>query len=89
MVKLVFCLRRLPQLSLAEFQEYWLQKHGPLVRSHFADVRAAEGRSDLRLDRPAESHFLQRQRLKQIALDQPERRQVAKPLSGKQTAPQA
>ena len=34
MVKIVFCLRRLPHLSLAEFQEYWLQKHGPLVRSH-------------------------------------------------------
>jgi uncharacterized protein (TIGR02118 family) len=33
-VKVVFCLRRLPHLSLAEFQEYWLKKHGPLVRSH-------------------------------------------------------
>ena len=39
MVKLVFCLRRLPQLSLAEFQEYWLQKHGPLVRSHAETLR--------------------------------------------------
>lgn len=34
MIKLVFCLRRQPHLSLAEFQEYWLQKHAPLVRSH-------------------------------------------------------
>jgi len=32
-LKLTFCLRRLPTLSLAEFQEYWLNKHGPLVRS--------------------------------------------------------
>ena len=39
MVKLVFCLRRLPHLSLAEFQEYWLQKHGPLVRSHAETLR--------------------------------------------------
>ena len=33
MLKLTFCLRRLPPLSLAEFQDYWLNKHGPLVRS--------------------------------------------------------
>jgi uncharacterized protein (TIGR02118 family) len=38
-VKLVFCLRRLPHHSLAEFQEYWLQKHGPLVRSHAETLR--------------------------------------------------
>jgi uncharacterized protein (TIGR02118 family) len=34
LIKLVFCLRRLPHLSLAEFQDYWLNTHGPLVRSH-------------------------------------------------------
>jgi len=34
MVKLVFCLRRLPHLSRAEFQRYWLEHHGPLVRGH-------------------------------------------------------
>lgn len=32
MLKLTFCLRRLPRLSQAEFQDYWLNKHGPLVR---------------------------------------------------------
>ncbi len=32
-LKLTFCLRRLSPLSLAEFQDYWLNKHGPLVRS--------------------------------------------------------
>jgi uncharacterized protein (TIGR02118 family) len=31
-LKLTFCLRRLPPLSVAEFQDYWLNKHGPLVR---------------------------------------------------------
>jgi uncharacterized protein (TIGR02118 family) len=31
-LKLTFCLRRLPKLSLPEFQDYWLTKHGPLVR---------------------------------------------------------
>ncbi len=34
MIKLSFCLRRLPHLSREEFQRYWLEKHGPLVRQH-------------------------------------------------------
>ena len=33
MLKLTFCLRRLSPLSLTEFQDYWLNRHGPLVRS--------------------------------------------------------
>ena len=33
-VKLTFCLHRLPHLTRAQFQEYWLNSHGPLVRSH-------------------------------------------------------
>jgi len=31
MLKLTFCLRRKPGLTLAAFQDYWLNKHGPLV----------------------------------------------------------
>ena len=37
MVKLTFALRRLPHLSREEFHRYWLEQHGPLVRS-FTDV---------------------------------------------------
>lgn len=37
MIKLTFCLVRLPHLSRAQFQEYWLNTHGPLVAS-VADV---------------------------------------------------
>jgi len=33
-VKLVYCVRRLPHLSREEFQRYWRETHGPLVRSH-------------------------------------------------------
>ena len=39
MLKLIFCLRRLPHLSRAEFQRYWLDVHGPLVRRHAAALR--------------------------------------------------
>jgi hypothetical protein len=33
MSKLVFCCRRKSNLTVEEFQRYWLQEHGPLVRS--------------------------------------------------------
>jgi uncharacterized protein (TIGR02118 family) len=32
MIKVTFCLHRLPKLGLGEFHDYWLNKHGPLVR---------------------------------------------------------
>ena len=32
MIKIVFCLRRLPTLSLEEFHDYWRDQHAPLVR---------------------------------------------------------
>lgn len=31
MIKLTFCLRRLPHLSREEFQRYWRETHAPLV----------------------------------------------------------
>ena len=39
MVKLIYCLRKLDRLSLEEFQKYWFEKHGPLVRSHKEALR--------------------------------------------------
>jgi len=48
-IKLIYCLRRLPSLSLEEFQRYWREQHGPLVRSH-ADT--------LRIKRYVQSHTL-------------------------------
>ncbi|MEW6270992.1 MAG: EthD domain-containing protein [Thermodesulfobacteriota bacterium] len=39
MLKLVFCLTRLPHLSREEFQRYWRERHAPLVRSHAATLR--------------------------------------------------
>ena len=39
MVRLVFCLRRLPHLSRGEFQRYWRERHGPLVREQARALR--------------------------------------------------
>lgn len=33
MIKLTFCLTRLPHLSREQFQDYWRNTHGPLVAS--------------------------------------------------------
>ena len=38
MIRLVFALRRQPHLSLSEFQDYWLNQHGPLVASFATDL---------------------------------------------------
>jgi hypothetical protein len=32
-MKLVFCCRRSPELTVEQFQEYWLQQHAGLVNS--------------------------------------------------------
>lgn len=34
MIKLTFCLRRLPHLTREEFQRYWREQHAPLVARH-------------------------------------------------------
>ena len=39
MIKLVYCLRRLPNLSHEEFQRYWLETHGALVRERAQALR--------------------------------------------------
>ena len=33
-MKVIYCLRRLPELTHEEFLRYWLEVHGPLVRAH-------------------------------------------------------
>lgn len=33
MIKLTFCLHRLPHLTREQFQDYWFNTHGPLVAS--------------------------------------------------------
>ena len=53
MIKLTFCLRRLPDLSLDEFQRYWLENHGPLVRRHAGALKIKRYVQLHTLDHPA------------------------------------
>ena len=40
MIKFVMCAKRHPDLSQAEFHDYWLNHHGPLFKK-FADTYKA------------------------------------------------
>lgn len=39
MIKVVFCLRRRPASTVAEFQSHWLNIHAPLVQKHRKTLR--------------------------------------------------
>lgn len=39
MIKLTFCVARRPDISESDFHDYWLNKHGPLVKSVADDLR--------------------------------------------------
>ena len=39
MIKLSFCLTRLDHLSRNQFQDYWRNKHAPLVKSVSRDLK--------------------------------------------------
>ena len=40
MLKFVYCVRRNPNMTVDAFRKYWLEKHGPLVRSFAKTLRA-------------------------------------------------
>jgi len=40
MIKFVYCVRRRRDLSPESFRKYWLEKHGPLVRSFAKALKA-------------------------------------------------
>jgi len=66
-IKLVFCLRRRPELSREEFQKYWREEHAPLVRRNAESLRiqryvqvhtfGAEWQEALRASRSAPEEF--------------------------------
>jgi uncharacterized protein (TIGR02118 family) len=50
MLKITFCLKRLPHRSAQDFQRYWYEVHAPLVRKHqqaLRIVRYVQFHSDL------------------------------------------
>jgi uncharacterized protein (TIGR02118 family) len=49
MIKVTFCLRRLPHLSREQFQDYWRNVHAPLV-AQYAEI--------LNIQRYVQSHTL-------------------------------
>ena len=52
MLKFVYCVRRRAELSPEAFRKYWLEKHGPLVRSHASALRAKRYVQSHTLDTP-------------------------------------
>lgn len=40
MIKLIMCLCRHPDISREEFQDYWLNKHGPFFQKNAAVMRS-------------------------------------------------
>ena len=52
MLKFVYCVRRHPRLSPEEFRKYWLENHGPLVRSYASALKAKRYVQSHTLDNP-------------------------------------
>ena len=52
MIKFVMCLHRHPDMTRAEFQEYWPHKHAPLVQSLSKDHGARRYVQDHTVDSP-------------------------------------
>ena len=40
MIKLIMCLCRHQDMTREQFQDYWLNKHGPFFQKHAGDMRA-------------------------------------------------
>lgn len=53
MIRLVFLLRRRPELSLGEFQRVWLEEHAPLVASFQTSLDIVRYTQTHRVDDPA------------------------------------
>lgn len=52
MIRMLFCLHRLPGLSPEEFHTYWRDVHGPLVAQHAPAIRLALYRQHHRASDP-------------------------------------
>ena len=68
MIKLVYVVRRRPDVSSEAFRKYWLEQHGPLVRSHAQALRAKRYVQSHTLDTPL-NHVVRQARGTQAPYD--------------------
>lgn len=52
MLKFIYCVRRRPEMTVEAFRKYWLENHGPLVRSYAKTLRAKRYVQSHTLDTP-------------------------------------
>lgn len=68
MIKLIMCLTRLPHLTREQFQDYWLNQHGPFFQENAAGLRAKRYLQSHTLDSPL-NDGMQESRGMQVAYD--------------------
>ncbi len=59
MLKFVYCVRRHPNITPEAFRKYWLEKHGPLVRSFAQALHARRYVQSHTLDSPLNGYAQQ------------------------------
>ena len=52
MIKMVMCLRRHPDMTREQFQDYWLNRHGPFFQKNAEGMRARKYVQSHTLDSP-------------------------------------
>ena len=52
MIKFVMCLRRHPDMTREQFQEYWMHQHGPFFMKNAATMRAKKYVQSVTVDTP-------------------------------------
>ena len=52
MIKFVMCIHRHPDMSREEFQDYWLNKHGPFFQANAQAMRARKYVQSHTIDTP-------------------------------------
>lgn len=61
MIKFVMCAKRHPNMSRAEFQDYWLNHHGPLFKKFAETYRAVRYVQSHTIESPL-NEFIQKSR---------------------------
>ena len=59
MIKFIYCVRRRPDLTPEGFRKYWIENHGPLVRSFAQTLKARRYVQSHTLDTPLNTYAQQ------------------------------